>query len=315
MSSRPISAVRRIRPILPRPSWRGWGSATDTAAPNENYELSVPIRLIPIEEGQPGAGKLALVKGYLSLSPSEARENAVWAECIRASGWKGAIYQLRWESGHTHELIRSIGLSLLIRMGLKLAARRILLPLPPLGVYELSEIRRHWLNARRRAESADTASIVRVLADEAPAAEWTLLGHSLGARIVYNVLARHLHEHAPFRSAVLLGATVPHNDPLWATAANAVDNEILNVHHAGDRILNWLFRATELNRINPCGVRPVAVEHFRIRNIDASPWLTRSFRSHMRYHEVLHQTVGPHLWTTPAPRELPLIEPEQETPT
>lgn len=268
-------------------------------------------QLIPIEEGAAGAGRLAIVKGYLSMNTSEARENAVWAHCLREAGWKGAIYQLRWESGETRELIRSIGLSLLLRMGLKLAARRVLLPLPPLGLYELSEIRRHWTAARDRAEHADVIGMIDVLHSEGPLREWTVLGHSLGGRIVYNVMSR-LSDADPLKAAVLVGATVPQNDPAWPHAAVGVADEILNVYHPGDRVLNWLYRATELNRVQPCGVMPVAIKHLRIRNVDASRWLKRSFRSHMRYHEILHETVGPYLWAQPAPIPLPPPKPKDE---
>ncbi len=270
--------------------------------------LARPVELIQLEGPREGRAKLALVKGYLSLSSSEAKDNAAWVRAIRRAGWRGAIYQLRWESGRAREILRNIGLSLLLRMGLKFAARRVFLPLPPFGIFELNEIRRHWRAARDRASTADTAAMSELLNHESEAGHWTLVGHSLGARVVFNMLKRSELETNSVDNAVLLGGTMSCSDADWAAAARGVRGSIVNVYHPGDRILNWLYRATEFNRISPCGVGPVLCEHLRIVNVDASERLPPSFRSHMQYHETLDTTVGPRLWTLPAPRLLPLFE-------
>jgi len=142
-----------------------------------NQSLTRAVELIPVAPAIEGPGKLALVKGYLSMSFSEEEDNAAWLRNLRDAGWQGAVYHLRWESGKTRELIQNLGLSLLVRMGLKLAARRVLLPLPPLGLYELGEIRRHWSAARQRAATVDAAAMIELLRDETEPQARIVLGH------------------------------------------------------------------------------------------------------------------------------------------
>ncbi len=100
--------------------------------------------------------------------------------------------------------------------------------------------------ARNRSEKAG-----RVLADalvnrvqgERPV---TLVGYSLGARVIYSCL-RALAERRAFGlvdTVVLIGAPVPSNQAHWQLMRSVVAGRLFNVYSANDLILAFLYRAT-----------------------------------------------------------------------
>ena len=72
-------------------------------------------------------------------------------------------------------------------------------------------------------------------------ANLTLIGHSLGGRIVARVLAR-LSEHGvKVRQAVLMGAAIPANDPDLAKMGLASELPVIAVRNPKDNVLRYAY--------------------------------------------------------------------------
>jgi hypothetical protein len=115
-----------------------------------------------------------------------------------------------------------------------------------------------WSVALAKADKAALA-----LADVLASREWaagrpvTLLGYSMGARVVFGALRELARRgcRGVVECAVLIGAPVPTSAPEWAEARSAVAGRLVNVYSANDLVLGVLYRAGHLAA--PAGLRPV----------------------------------------------------------
>ncbi|KAI1448564.1 DUF726-domain-containing protein [Annulohypoxylon stygium] len=137
--------------------------------------------------------------------------------------------------------------------------------------------------AKNRSEKAG-----RILADalinkvqgERPV---TLVGYSLGARVIYSCL-RSLAERKAFGlidTVVLIGAPVPSNSGHWEMMRTVVSGRLFNVYSENDFILGFLYRTTSL-QLGIAGLQPIAGDIEGVENLDLSNEVT----GHMRYPEL-----------------------------
>jgi hypothetical protein len=137
--------------------------------------------------------------------------------------------------------------------------------------------------AKNRSEKAG-----RVLADalinkvqgERPV---TLIGYSLGARVIYTCL-RSLAERRAFGlidSVVLIGAPMPSSHPHWLAIRSVVSGKIFNVCSENDYILGFLYRAYSLE-LGVAGLQEVTgIEG--VENLN----LSDEVNGHLRYPELI----------------------------
>lgn len=146
--------------------------------------------------------------------------------------------------------------------------------------------------ARNRSEKAG-----RVLADalinrvqgERPV---TLVGYSLGARVIYACL-RALAEKRAFGlvdTVVLIGAPVPSNPAHWQVMRSVVAGRLFNVYSTNDLILAFLYRATSaqlgiagLEAINYGSTNGKGGEDEGVVNLD----LSEEVQGHTRYPDLI----------------------------
>jgi hypothetical protein len=137
--------------------------------------------------------------------------------------------------------------------------------------------------ARNRSQKAG-----RVLADalinkvqgERPV---TLVGYSLGARVIYSCL-RSLAQRKAFGlvdTVVLIGAPVPSNPAHWQMLRSVVSGKIFNVYSQNDYILAFLYRATSL-QLGIAGLQNIK-DIDGVENLD----LSEEVAGHLRYPELL----------------------------
>lgn len=262
--------------------------------PSKNAVMLTPLSTA-VEDSPDKA--LVLVQGYMTEKDASTVENDKWLEELRLAGWQAPVMQLQWDSGHVGQLIRDVGAVAMLRLGAKLAARRVAFPLPPIGLYELAQLHNHWARASRGADEVDVHAVITSLKEEYPSGSVSLMGHSLGAKVVVNLLEAAPSHDYKFHDAILLGGALSRRDERLADVAEDLEGQFLNVHHSGDRVLQWLYKAGELTRFSPAGLKPILVEHPTIENIDATPHLKASFRSHVSYTKILKQLVGDALWS------------------
>ncbi|KAI0149981.1 DUF726-domain-containing protein [Hypoxylon sp. NC0597] len=137
--------------------------------------------------------------------------------------------------------------------------------------------------ARNRSEKAG-----RILADalinkvqgERPV---TLVGYSLGARVIYSCL-RVLAERKAFGlvdTVVLIGAPVPSNTSHWQLMRTVVSGKLFNVYSENDYILGFLYRATSM-QLGIAGLQAIGGDIEGVENLDLSNEVT----GHLRYPEL-----------------------------
>ncbi|RPB00977.1 DUF726-domain-containing protein [Choiromyces venosus 120613-1] len=135
--------------------------------------------------------------------------------------------------------------------------------------------------AKHRSEKAG-----RVLADaiinkaqgERPV---TLIGFSLGARVIYYCL-RSLAERGAYglvENVVLMGAPVPSSGDTWTAVRTVVAGRVVNVYSEKDYILGFLYRTSSV-QFGIAGLQPVKVPG--IENVNVG----NRVEGHLRYRHV-----------------------------
>lgn len=112
----------------------------------------------------------------------------------------------------------------------------------------------------------------------------TLVGYSLGARVVYSCLAA-LAERGAFGlvdTVVLVGAPVPSDRGRWAMMRSVVAGKLFNVHSSNDYILGFLYRGTSL-QLGVAGLEGVGGGTEGMEDID----LGEDVHGHLRYPSLI----------------------------
>lgn len=107
----------------------------------------------------------------------------------------------------------------------------------------------------------------------------TLIGYSLGARVIYSCLAT-LAKRKAFdlvENAVLIGAPTPSDTPSWRILRSACAGRLINVYSENDRVLAFLYRTSSIQ----FGVAGLAkIEGLPgVENVDVS----ETVDGHLRY--------------------------------
>lgn len=111
----------------------------------------------------------------------------------------------------------------------------------------------------------------------------TLIGYSLGARIIYNCLMS-LSEKRAFgvvENVVLLGAPCPTEVRVWAAMKSVVAGRLVNVYSNNDYLLGFLYRTSSW-QYGVAGLQKIQSLH-GIENFDVSEIVC----SHLRYQHMV----------------------------
>ena len=115
----------------------------------------------------------------------------------------------------------------------------------------------------------------------------TLVGFSLGARVIYQALL-YLAERNAFglvESVVLIGTPAPSEERAWRRIRAVVAGRVVNVYSQEDHILGFLYRTSSL-QLGVAGLQPVeGVE--RIENFDAT--VLMNGKGHAQYRYIIGQ--------------------------
>lgn len=133
--------------------------------------------------------------------------------------------------------------------------------------------------ARNRADKAGKVLADALIARVQGERPVTLIGYSLGARVVGSCL-RELAERREFGlidSVVLVGSPLPSGREYWATMRCVVAGKMFNVYSEHDSVLGYLYRASSA-QLGVAGLQAIqGVEG--VENLDLSEWVS----GHLRY--------------------------------
>ncbi|KAJ1558417.1 hypothetical protein HK096_001038, partial [Nowakowskiella sp. JEL0078] len=183
-------------------------------------------------------------------------------------GIYGDQYTLIWESealqalGSTLTIIVSEMASFLVQQGIQAFALPMLMAAltGPLWALKLSYlIDNPWGNGLSKAKKAGKVladTLINQVQENRPV---TLIGYSLGARVIYFCLEE-LAAHGAFgivEEAYLFGCPVMATKAEWCTIASVVSGRIVNGYLTKDYVLGVLYRASSALWNEVAGLRPV----------------------------------------------------------
>jgi hypothetical protein len=141
----------------------------------------------------------------------------------------------------------------------------------PLGLLKIATLLDNpYSVAKYRAEKAGEVladALINKVQGERPV---TLVGYSLGARLVYSCLQK-LAERRAFglvENVVLVGAPCPSDVADWRRLRSVVSGRVVNVFSTKDYILGFLYRTSSV-QLGVAGLQPVVGVH-GIQNVDVS---------------------------------------------
>ncbi|KAK0122155.1 hypothetical protein ONS95_010416 [Cadophora gregata] len=137
--------------------------------------------------------------------------------------------------------------------------------------------------ARNRSEKAGEVladALINKAQGERPV---TLIGYSLGARVIYSCL-KSLAERKAFgliESVVFIGAPVPSSTNNWRVMRSVVSGKIINVYSENDYILAFLYRATSI-QFGVAGLQEIG----NVEGVDNLN-LSKEVSGHLRYPNLI----------------------------
>ena len=126
------------------------------------------------------------------------------------------------------------------------------------------------------AKAGKTGILLADLIARTPNKKFILVGHSLGARVIYYALeALSTRTKKPqVIDAILLGGAVGSDDELgWEHAAKAVSGKIYNCLSLRDDILNYAYRGASGLFSNPIGISAISKRSRKIENWDCTDFI------------------------------------------
>ncbi|TVY75644.1 putative membrane protein [Lachnellula suecica] len=175
----------------------------------------------------------------------------------RAMGHESEVFALRWEL----EALTKLGSSLesVVKSAAWTVAKKEIIArtifaslmdaLWPIALLKVSKIVDNPFSvAKNRADKAGLVladALINKAQGERPV---TLIGYSLGARMIYSCLTS-LAERRAFgliESAVLIGAPAPSDAAPWRAMRSVVSGRLINVYSENDYILAFLYRTSSI---------------------------------------------------------------------
>ncbi len=173
----------------------------------------------------------------------------------------------------TNKLAGGISSDLALRLfidiaekGGKVAAKKFNLLALAASVVDLLDNPWHTSMVRAAQAGIQLAEAISRTTDKS----YTLVGHSLGCRVIYYALGALGTKSDRFVNNVLLlgGAVGRNDDDGWSKVVAAVSGRLFNCYSSKDQILGKLYTVANAGLSDPIGVRPITYESPKIRNID-----------------------------------------------
>ncbi|XP_059771200.1 transmembrane and coiled-coil domain-containing protein 4 isoform X2 [Balaenoptera ricei] len=123
----------------------------------------------------------------------------------------------------------------------------------------------------------------------------TLIGFSLGARVIYFCLQEMAQEkdcQGIIEDVVLLGAPVEGEAKHWEPFRKVVSGRIINGYCSGDWLLSFVYRTSSV-KLRVAGLQPVLLQDKRVENVDLSSMVSGHL-DYARQMGVILKAVGVH---------------------
>jgi hypothetical protein len=228
-------------------------------------KISTDINLLKIRSGSSPA--IICIDGFLTKDDNTAKE---WLLGLPARYARRAVYVLKWDSKNLSDFSKILDSASLFQKAVKQGSYLT----GALGIASVTlKAREPWVKARN-----NTVQTGLWLADyiKQDSGKFVLMGHSLGARIVYYCLnaLRTADQVHVIRDAYLFGGAIDNKacgeakvDINWHGFEEVVSGKIHNYYSDEDNILKYLFKMAEGFTEEPVGRNPIESTHVKNYNV------------------------------------------------
>ncbi len=231
---------------------------------------------------------LIFINGFLSQKNQDSTD---WVRSVSKKYPSNPYYYVNWESSSLYSMGSLIGkgtgeiafqkyLTKLMTRGSKAFAKK----LNPLNwVQTISElIGNPWHSSMAKA-SMTGILLADLIARTNNPNGYILMGHSLGARVIYYLLcALSTKTHSPIKDVFLLGGAVDRKDKEgWKNAIKAVNGKLINCYSYNDSTLKFLYKGANALASDPVGRGNIDFESNKVQNMD----VTSIIGGHMEYKD------------------------------
>ncbi|KAJ8321020.1 hypothetical protein KUTeg_002607, partial [Tegillarca granosa] len=212
-------------------------------------------------------------------------------------------YCVRWESkyliqlGKAFDYILSGVMSVATQEALKytvLSGIMAAIAWPSVLMSAAGVIDNPWSVCIQRSTATGKALAEVLLAREQGNRPVTLIGFSLGARVIFSCLeelAKRKGSEGIVEDVILLGAPVTGNPKEWKPLTRVVAGRIINGYCRGDWLLKFLYRTASVQFTTIAGLSPVKWDNRRMHNIDLSDVVT-GHMDYMKQIDTIMKVVG-----------------------
>lgn len=129
----------------------------------------------------------------------------------------------------------------------------------------------------------------------------TLVGHSLGARVIYYALEAlsSKHDKQYIDDVILLGGAVSNCSNDWEKVLPAVSGKIYNCYSKKDAVLGNLYQVLSIGTSKPIGFYPIESNDLKIVNIDCSEDVdahTRWKENYSKIYQKIYPSLSKSIW-------------------
>lgn len=241
---------------------------------------------------------IIFINGFLTQKKQDAAD---WREAVSERFGDDACYYTTWESktntqlgGYAVKGSAKQVFTRLVRRAAKRATRKALNPLHwPFLIADI--VSNPWHIAY--VKSAMTGVLLADLIARCPGQRFTIMAHSLGARVAHHMLlalSTRMGNHEPkIHDVYLLGGAVDrtlsqsspgHGECGWKAAANAISGTIHNCYSTHDNVLRYLYQTAQAGLSKPIGLGNIEYDSPNIKNWDVSDIVG----GHMCYKQNFH---------------------------
>ncbi|KAL4221545.1 Transmembrane and coiled-coil domain-containing protein 4 [Mactra antiquata] len=211
-------------------------------------------------------------------------------------------YSLRWESkylsqlGEAFDYLLQTGISMATTEALKytiLSGLITAIAWPAALIGASAMIDNPWHVCTRRASEAGKQLAEVLLAREQGNRPVTLIGFSLGSRVIFSCLeelTKRKGGEGLIEDIILLGAPVSGDPKYWKPLTKVVAGKIVNGYSRGDWLLKFLFRTASVT-FKVAGLGPVQWTDRRMHNIDLSDVID-GHGDYNKYLDTIMKAVG-----------------------
>lgn len=248
------------------------------------------FKIIKKNEGKTNHN-IIYINGFLSQEEENFED---WIDNINEEFLDSACYGVTWESKNKYELGSSFTKDLSGKVAFEFAKKyaqrssknpNILLKV----VNSISDlISNPWHSAM--VKSVMTGILIADLISRTKDQTFTLMGHSLGCRVIYYILETLGTRNKKFiKDVYLLGGAVDRNDIRgWEKAVESVQGKIYNCYSKNDNILKYLYKGANLKFSDPIGSGEIKFKSPHISNFDCSEIIDGHMKWKKNFDKVLN---------------------------